>query len=71
VIVGVGGMGVCVAVGIAACVMVSAIHASAMAVPCTSATDSVGAGVGPQAEITVMISIERMVRYFFFIFCSP
>ena len=69
-IVGVGGIGVCVAVGIAACVWVIATQALATAVLCTSAADKVGTGVGPQAEIIVISSIERMIRYFLFIFFS-
>ena len=70
VIVAVGGIGVAVEVGIAACVNVTAIHASATAVPRNSSTVNVGVGAGPQADIMAIMSVERMVKYFFFILFS-
>jgi hypothetical protein len=66
--VGVGGMGVSVAVGIAACVMVIASQACSTAVPCKSATDIVGAGVGPHADNIAMTKIEITAVNFLFIF---
>jgi len=66
--IGEGGMGVCVAVGIANCVMVIASHAWATAVPCTSITERVGVAAGPHADKIVMIKIEMTDINFLFIF---
>jgi hypothetical protein len=67
--VSVGG-NVAVAVGIAACVAVIASHAFATAVFAKSSALKVGSGAGPQADISMMTSMERMVIYLLFI-CSP
>jgi hypothetical protein len=68
--VGEGGMGVCVAVGIASWVMVMASQACATAVPCTSATERVGVDGPPHADKTSMMIIEIAGINFLFIIFS-
>jgi len=68
--VAVGGMSVAVFVGMAACVWVTAIQASAAAVLARSAELRVGSGAGPHAASKVASKIVRMYGNLLFIF-SP
>jgi hypothetical protein len=63
----VGGMGV--AVGMAACVSATIVHAAATAVPCTSSALMVGSGLGPQA-LTRKTPARIMIKRFFIFYIS-
>src|SRR5689334_22049935 len=67
--VSVGG-NVAVAVGIAACVKVSMVHALATAVFAISSALKVGSGAGPQADTRITIKIDIRIGNFLFIFFS-
>jgi len=68
--VGVGGMGDAVAVGIAALVRLTSVHAAAMAVFAMSAGLTVGVDALPHDASEMMMSVETSDRIFFFIFFS-